>query len=394
MKILFTSDWQLGSGSDLGQGDYGPGSRFQDQCDALARIAALAEDEGVQLVAMLGDAFERARPAPHEILAVQDFVRTCIAKGIPVLFLRGNHDARGTVLPSALEIFTFNNQCTVSMLPSIYPLDGVVIATLPWTPTAAIVAAMPDVDRDDVNVVAAEALVAGARGLLERALAEWPDLKPVLVGHWAISGMRLPTGLDTAMLREPVIPVMSLAQSGYALAMFGHIHAAGMIAEGPTPVGYCGSPYVCDWAEAEAPHGVWIYDSEANTLGFREVYDNRRFVTFDVDLSFDRSGGMIYSVPAGSVTDAVVRVRYTVSSDDARHVDHNFIRSDLMSLGAERVLFRPTIVREQRARVSTMAEDLNPKDALDLWLNAQGINGTQAKALHAAHADYLAEVRS
>lgn len=396
MKILFTSDWQLGAGADLGQGDHGPGSRFQDQVDVLNRIVDLATAEQVGLIAMLGDTFERARPAPHEILAVQAFVRRATSAGIRVLFLRGNHDARGVALPSALEIFV-ENGCAVSLLPSLHPIDDVVIATLPWTPAVALAAAMPDVARDDVNDTAAQALVAGAKALLMRCRTEFPELKPILVGHWAVSGAVLPTGLPTAMLREPVIPLEGLSESGFALAMLGHIHVAGMIASGPTPVGYCGTPYVCNWAEAEQPHGVWLYDSEASSLRFAEVEDNVRFVTLDADLTSEETSGLAYidlgyAASDTNVDGAVVRARYTVTEAQSRRVDQPAIREALLGMGALKVVFRPTIVREQRARVAEMADDLTETAALDLWLTAQQITGDQAAALHAAHADYLTKI--
>jgi exonuclease SbcD len=191
----------------------------------------------------------------------------------------------------------------------------------------------------------------------------------------------LPTGLPTAMLREPVIPLEGISESGFALAMWGHIHVAGMIAAGPTAVGYCGTPYVCNWAEAEQPHGVWIYESGESALRFVEVPDNRRFLTLDWE-PYDDFAGV-------DVAGAVVRVRYTVSEEESRRVDQNGARQILMDAGATKVVFRPTIVREQRARVEEISDDLTETAALDLWLTAQSINGDTAAALHAAHAEYL-----
>lgn len=393
MKILLTSDWQLGAGTDLGQGDHGPGSRFQDQVDVLNRIVDIALAEQCGLIANLGDTFERARPAPHEILAVQNFVRNANDAMIRCLFLQGNHDSRGTALPTALEIFA-GNGCVVSLLPSILAIEDVVFATLPWVPPGHIVAAMPGVDRADVNDAAAQALVAGAQALKLRCDIEYPDLTPVLIGHWAVSGGTLPTGLPTAQLREPVIPLEGLTVSGFNLAMFGHIHVAGMLAAGPTPVGYCGTPCAMNWAEADQPHGVWIFDSAENTLRFVAVEDNRRFVT--IDLNFGTAQGVPFgwSHEPTNLRGAVVRARYEVSESDARRVNQSEIRAVLTSEGAEKVVLRPKIIREERARVATMSEDLTETAALDLWVDAAGIEPQLAARMHAEHTRFLAEVRA
>ena len=93
MKALLTADLQLGAGLTLGAGEFGPGSRFQDQLEALDRIVDLALAEKADLVAVGGDVFERARPAPHEILAFQAFVRRLLEEKIRVLCIPGNHDA-------------------------------------------------------------------------------------------------------------------------------------------------------------------------------------------------------------------------------------------------------------------------------------------------------------
>jgi hypothetical protein len=84
-----------------------------------------------------------------------------------------------------------------------------------------------------------------------------------------------------------------------------------------------------------------------------------------------------------------VRLTYTVSESRARSLDQSDLRRIVIDAGAERVILRPTIVREQRARVAAMADDLTETDALDLWLTSQQINGSTAAALHAAHAGYL-----
>lgn len=396
MKVLFTSDWQLEAGRDLGHGEFGEGSRFADQQQILGRIAGLAIEENVDVVCVLGDLFEFGKPSPHAVITARAFFDSLRQAQIRSLVLQGNHDSRGNVLPSALGILNGNN-CAVASQPALFPLaDDLVVACLPWTPPGQIVAAMPDVARDDVNDAAAQALVAGAHVMLEQARIAYPDARVVLTGHWAISGAALPSGLDSSLLREPVVPLEALADSGYSLAAFGHIHKAQVLTSGPTPVFYCGSPQVNRWDEAEGEHGVWIYDSAgAGALRFVPVVDDRRFLTIDPELiDFGPGVGVGFAEPPGDVRNAVVRVRYTVTEALARKVDQAKIRNDLLSLGASKVIIRPTVIREERARVSTMSDDLSEVAALDLWLQTQMVDEALAKAMRNAHGNYLAAVRA
>jgi DNA repair exonuclease SbcCD nuclease subunit len=390
VRALFTADLQLGAGITLGSGEFGPGSRFQDQCDILDRIADLAVAESCQIVFVLGDIFERARPEPHHVLAFQGFVRRLNADGIRVFTLVGNHDVRSAALPSAVEIFG-ETGCVVALQPSLYPVEDIVIAALPWTHPGNVAAAMPDSARDEVNETASRGLAEAAKVMSVRCETEFPTLTPLLVGHWAISGASLPTGLDASMLREPVIPLDALQETGFRMVAFGHLHLAQVVASEPVPVIFTGSPQVNNWGEAEGEHGVWVWDSAgAGHLRFH-VIEDRPFLTLTPSLT-EIIGKMAFSEPPGDVKGAVVRVRYTVTEDEARKVDQAAIRRDLLALGAAKVVLRPTVERSVRARVTEMHEDMTEAAALELWLSSQGINGTQADALRAAHLEYVARL--
>ncbi len=259
MRALFTADLQLGAGLTLGSGEFGPASRFQDQCDVLDRIADLAVAEECGIVFVLGDIFERARPEAHHILAFQAFVRRLNADGIRVFCTVGNHDVRSAALPSAVEIFG-ETGCVVALQPSIYPVDDTVIAALPWTHPGNVVAAMPDADREAVNDAAARGLAEAAMVMSMRCETEWAAYTPILVAHWAVTGASLPNGLDSSLMREPVIPLDALKETGFKVIALGHLHVPQVLCEEPA-IFYCGSPMVCDWGETGFDHGVWVLDT-------------------------------------------------------------------------------------------------------------------------------------
>lgn len=386
MRLLLLSDLQLEAGAAFGVGEYGPGSRFQDQVEVLERITTLAMNEEVHVVAVLGDVFERSRPAPWAVLLFQNFIRALHALGIEVLVVAGNHDVRSAALPSALSIFE-DGGVSVALTPSLYPIifddAACVIAALPWTPISRLVAAQPNTSRAELNDLAAAALVEGAHVLGARCADEHPDLTPILVGHWAVSGATLPTGLSTDLMPEPVIPQEGLSSAGFRLVALGHIHQVQVVAKDP-PIVYCGSPMVMNWGEAATPHGVWLYDTEGDgTLTFKPVED-RPFLTIDRDLTVRLDAPTEYP----DVTNALVRFRYKATEEAAREVDEAKLRADLLTLGARRVFIKATVERAARARVADVAADLDDNAAFEMWLATQDVPAADLQALRDLHAGY------
>lgn len=387
MRALFVADLQLGAGADLANGaEYGPGSRFADQEAALEQIAALTAKEQCELVVVAGDIFEYAAPKPWTILCFQQFVRTVRDNGASVLCILGNHDVKSAALPPALSIFG-ETGVAVALGPSLYPLGDVVVGTLPWTPISRLVADRPADDRDSLNEIAAAALVESAHLLGARCRDEYPDSTAILVGHWAVSGASLPTGLPVEMLREPVLSREGLASAGFDLVMLGHLHTTQVINEQP-PIAYCGSPYVCSWGETSDPHGVWIFET-VGSLRFIPL-DDQPFVTLDP--SFEELLEPDNSIADWGLVDsqAVVRVRYTVDEEQARRIDQAAVRRALTASGAVKVVFRPTVERKVRARVEAMDETLDETASFELWLASQnGQVNVDPEALRALHDEFL-----
>ena len=116
------------------------------------------------------------------------------------------------------------------------------------------------------------------------------------------------------------------------------------------------------------------------------VIEDRPFLTLDLEHP------ELPLLVLDGVEGAVVRVRYTVSEEQARKVDQAALRRDLLNAGAAKVVLRPTVEREVRARVAEMAHDVDEASALELWLSSQGINGSQAEALRTVHAEYVAKL--
>lgn len=390
MKILCFGDVHLGASPDLGRVPFGEGSRLDDQRKVLGRIARLAEEEQCDIALFAGDAYHRRRPTPSEIIAWRQFVEDLNRRGVDLIAIDGNHDVESADRPSALELVRTFRSYEVSRVPTlVYPSPQIAVATLPWTPPAHLVASLNGgVPRDEVNARVAELLIDTARELREQI----PDGKcSVLLAHWSVSGSSLPNGLPVDLLREPVLPLPDLDAMGWDFVVLGHIHNPGFLNGGQIEpdryrgaIFYTGSPALVDWGEASVDHCVWILDTETWDVRSFPIED-RRFLTIDVDLA--QNAGMYVTaeldatdriaaalMEAHPLQDAVVRVRYRCTSEQARRVDVAALRGFCAEAGVHKLFaIQPQIERADRARVEGVDESLSEMEALDRWIESQSL---------------------
>jgi DNA repair exonuclease SbcCD nuclease subunit len=368
-RFLCIGDLHLGAGADYGRE---PGDRLKDQEAVWARALELAADHDVDAVLFAGDAFHRRRPTPAELIAFQRPLQAFTADhDIEVVAINGNHDYEATNLPTALDVF--GREVDLFTQPGVWLAEGgCAVACLPWAPVSRLLAARGGGDRDGVNDEAAALLVVAARGL--RGQVDGPA---VLMLHFSISGASTPTGVMTDEFREVVLPIDELEALGFDAVVAGHIHLPDVINgpfDGGRPIFYVGSPAPVDFGEASSPHGCFLLEvGEGGTRTTFLPIESRPFVTIDVD-------GIAVAGPApemalfsheDEVADAVVRVRYTATEEQARRIDHSLISRDLYRAGVHKVFaIQPTILRAERARVAGVDEDLGPREALGLWVAA------------------------
>lgn len=390
MKLLCFGDLHLGQGSQY------PG-RLDAQQHVLEQIATLAFNRRVDGILFAGDAFEGPGVPPEQLQLFAQFVKACRTVEIPILAITGNgkHDAavRDT---NGLAIFQHIDGITVASTPDVYPFAGCSVAVLPWVhPGRLIARAGRDVSRDEINQVAGDLLVDVARDLRDDCDGGGSPLCPtILLGHWSVSGTALPAGLPVDELREPVLSAAALDELGFDHVVMGHIHRPQTIGERGF---YTGSPLPLNFGEEHEGHGVAIlHVGEREEIDFPGAeyveIDSPRFVTLDYDwtTALDERDPVLQLEKVSD--DAIVRVRYTATAAQARRVDVGRIRAQLLEAGARVVKVEPTIVREQRARVQGVDEGLDEQAALELYIDAQHIDGELADLMRATTRDLLEAV--
>ena len=392
VKLLCLADVHLGSGQAYSD------DRLADQEAVLNQIVDLAHDESVDLICAAGDLFHRPRPTPAALMVFRRFVDRLAKHDIPCVAVTGNasHDIESADRPCALDLFE-SRLFRVSRRPElITEFAGVAVATLPSVPVSRLVAGSESAERGPVFAQAAEALLSVARELREQA----GDRPCVLMGHWSVSGASLPNGLPVADLHEPILDLAAIDEIGYDATIWGHIHVPAILSTNDRAVTlYCGAPMTTDFGEEGVPHGVWMLDLPAGDViaRFQGLHD-RRFVTIDCDLTQDRIIASstidpgIYEHPTDilsvsiaehfPLTDAVVRLRYRCTEEQQRRIDLPAIKKLLADAGVHKLYqVAPEIVREDRARVAGVDENLSPQEALRAWVLANGLSEDQAARL-------------
>lgn len=395
MRALACGDLHLDKGARYGRV---PGERLAEQEAVWARVLELAREHDVDAVLFAGDAFDRRHPSTDALLAFERPLVEYGGRPVPVIAIPGNHDRSGVSDYCALDVFAEAGLLTLHSRAGVTYVSGVAVACLPWAPVSRIIAAHDgEVDRDDVNRVAAELLLDAARGLR----AEIPeDVQAILLTHFSISGAVTPDGAGVGLFREPVLPLADLEAIGFDAIVAGHIHRPQLLGGdlAAAPMFYVGSPMPLDFGEAKCEHGVMLIDFPGGgewQTSFLPI-ESRPFVTLDwepeeaetlLDLDSWKGCGRLFA------EGAFVKLRYSCTAEEARLLDAVALRQALLDMGAHAVWVEPTIVRELRARVAGIDETVSDTDALELWLDSQTVPEEKRAALRALHGNYLQEIR-
>lgn len=394
-RLLVSGDWHIGAGAEYGRK---PGDRLRDQADVCQQIATLAAERDVDGVLLAGDLLNGPAAAPEHLAVLAQFVEACPVDALTITG-NGTHDLAMRDV-NGLAIFEHVPGITVESRPEVHIFAGCAVATLPWVSPARLIAKRNGGDRDELHADVAAMLIDIARGLKEDCERVAPDLPHVLCAHWSVSGSSLPNGLPVDQLREPVIPLPELEQLGFDAVTLGHIHLGALLSGAP-PILYVGTPMPLSFGEGHYEHGVWIlsFDDDLGVMSPEFVpIDSPPFVTLERDLTVSDDetewvDGLDFSAQhsRGELNDAIVRVKFKATAEQARVFDLAAARIKILDAGAAVVKIVPEIIRQDRARVSGLDEQVDELDALEQWMTANGLVGVDEPWELAEPTDVLAD---
>src|SRR3954465_4484997 len=265
MRILHTADWHIGR--RLGRHD-----RTDEMRDALDEVAAIADEERVDLVLVAGDVFDRAAPAVESLsLGLTALLR--LARGRPVVVVAGNHDA--PELFRALAPLLRGRGGHVGgriKAPDAGALLGpdelgvpAVVAGFPFLREGRVIDFMAEAGKWYGVYAQKIAAITDAynTALVQRA---GTDLVPVLVAHFMVSGVRVGRSERELHIGDAYTATSQAIPAGPQYVALGHIHAPQPVPAAPVPAAYSGSLLPMDFGEAGESKRVVIVDVEPGRL--------------------------------------------------------------------------------------------------------------------------------
>ena len=263
MKILHTSDWHLGA--RIGRLD-----RADDAFARIAELAALIDEEDVDLLLVAGDVFDETRT--HHLggllRRLGDILAPRVADGLHAVFLAGNHDKESVFpfLNAAKELFgagaaervAFIERPSVIQVPSRTGGEAVAVVCVPYpTHFRYDLEARGWPSRDVRNRELADAVRARITELTEEAARRCAGLPTVMAGHLLIRGADIGHG-SYCLTEAEDIPVERGDLPPWDYVALGHIHKPQ--AMGHPNIRYSGSIERMDLGEAGDHKGALLVE--------------------------------------------------------------------------------------------------------------------------------------
>ena len=398
MRVLHFSDLHIGV-ENYGRIDpeTGLSTRLGDFLYSLDQVVEFALTEGVDLVLLAGDAYKGRDPTQTHQREFAKRLNRLSRAGIPTFLLVGNHDLpAASSRATAVDIFPTLEVANVYVGNSLKnydvstPLGPIQVLAVPWPRRSAILS------REDSRDMSIEQV----RQALEERLTEGidieakklnPDIPAIITAHVTVNGATVGSERSMMLGQDHVLLVSALARQQVEYVALGHIHKHQILRPDPPMVVYSGSLQRVDFSEEGDEKGFCVVDLDQTApqgqrmtnFEFHKL-DARIFVTVDVSVEpqdVDPTTTVVRAINRKEIADAVVRVRISLAAESDAHLRETEIRKAL-----EPAHFIASISREivgsRRTRISpTEGEDLQPMQALGLYLDSRNIEGERREKI-------------
>ncbi|MBF6178226.1 exonuclease SbcCD subunit D [Nocardia otitidiscaviarum] len=257
MRILHTSDWHIGRtfhGVDL----------LADQACSLDAMAELVAAEGVDVVVVPGDVYDRSIPSADAIAVCNRGFEAMRAAGATIVATSGNHDSptRLGALGSFAAAGGLHLRTTIAEVARPVVLadahGDVAFYGIPYLE--------PDITRAELGVPQARShaeILDAAMRRIRDDLAGRAGTRSVVLAHAFVVGGEA-TGSERSIAVGGVETVPLRAFDGIDYVALGHLHSPQTLSDS---VRYSGSPLPYSFGERSHRKAVWIVDLNADGLG-------------------------------------------------------------------------------------------------------------------------------
>ncbi len=371
MRIAHIGDSHWG----LGYPGPSPDSRFNDITRVMDWVADRIIEERCDLVLFAGDAFKDANVflnrAATEISAFVAWLRKLSEFGAETVIISGtpSHDAIAAY--ELIREMRLEN-VTICTAPEAINMDwvgdiGVSIACLPGLNRSTI-ASKEEYSKlapHEIHQLMTEKITQLVMGMA----AQCQHSPKILLSHITCAGAD--KGFeDLLQQQEPVLTKEAIEGSKFDLVCLGHIHRPQKVEGLPVPTFYCGSPERLSFNEENVAPGFWIHEFEGDYQGSQFIETPaRKFATGDWENIFTQ-GFINGAKPGPGFKDAIVRLRYQCTEEQAKQINSHAISRSLYDVGAFYVAeVKAEIERTNRTRAGEANAEMGPVEGLKLWFD-------------------------
>lgn len=372
MKVAVISDPHLVKKGGVWDTKAGVWSNWSEAEKQLAEIISRCNDAGVELVVIAGDMFDNGHPEAEGVARVLDLFRKA---NFDVVIINGNHDQSGVVADHRTPIDAYmsgQKWCYHAVSkPEVIEYKGLSLALMPWLKVAG--ASMQEVANrsleDEIDKLAQK--VAGKTSIFS--------------GHMVVNEAGFDSGKRgselemTNSILEASIPMSVLDEGPWVTARLGHIHKR----QDLTPkVSYEGSIYKVSFGEHGDAKGFSILDiNEDGTFTSKfERLDVREYIKVDAS---DNKEYRSLLARSGDI------VRFILEAEGEPN-DYAKRVKELEAKGVIVQMRRKPKEREVRlSRVKGLGVDLDPRSAIEMFMNKQGVEEVRKERILAVYADLM-----
>ncbi|MBI4319089.1 MAG: exonuclease subunit SbcD [Chloroflexi bacterium] len=389
IKLLHFADVHLGI-ETYGRLDPATGlsSRLLDFTACLDEAVDRALDESVDLAVFCGDAYRSRDPNPTCQREFAKRVRKLATSGVQVFLLVGNHDLPvSTSRANSVDIFETLAVPNVHVgrkigVHIIETRRGAVqIIALPWLSRAMVLAKEDHKNKtlEEVNKLLEE-YVAGAVARLVQGLD--PTLPAILAAHVSVFGATWGSEKGVMLGQDIVVPKSVVSHRSLDYVALGHVHRHQVVGNYPLIV-YAGSIERVDFGEEAEDKGFVIAQVERGEAEYTFIpVKARRFLTVDVRAeSDDPLADVLAAIARHNVEGAVVRVSIHTTPDKEGKIHYNEVRRALKDAHHVAAIAKHVERKHRTAFAGKLAEQMTPREALELYLKNKQYPAERARAL-------------
>ncbi len=262
----------------------------QDLFKGITHVFDTAFKEGIKLVIIAGDIFDRRDPLPQIQKGFAGVVSKAVREGVNVFMITGNHEgAPFSERNIHLDVYSELDipGVTVSKIPNIYRMCGLNIISLPYPFKRNLLSREEYREKSETEVLQTlnDKLLLIEGELLKDIDGSLPTL---LVAHIPILEGKMNDYSYSRFDAEIPISVEAIDREPFSYIALGHYHKMQFITSRRFghPFVYAGSLDRITFSEENDPKGFYVVDidekSKKASFDFRENCFARKFYTIEV----------------------------------------------------------------------------------------------------------------